>query len=111
MRVPFTFLPDEYAQVCLGDDEWGNQLMQQVAEQFFADNPSCMFVQMIEHAGWALGFRRDGSIWSTANDMAVLKPGARPKQLAYLVRREPNQYQQVVQYPLIDRPRLYAVAG
>ena len=110
MRVPFTFFSDEYAQVCLGDNEWGNELMQQVAMEFFADNPSCMFVQVIEHAGWQLGWRRDGSIWTTANDMAVLKPGLYPRQLADLLRREPNQYQQVVEYPVIQRPRLYAVA-
>lgn len=111
MKVPFTFKPGEYAMVFLGDSEWGNDTMDRVAQEFFAANPTCEFVQVQEHAGWMLAYRRDGSIWNTANDMAVLRPGSRPESLAYVYRREPNQYRKVVQYPLVaERPALAIVA-
>ena len=62
----------EYDQIHLADNEWGNRLMQEVAETYFASKPDYQFVLVYEHAGWYLGFRRDGSIWCTANDQAVL---------------------------------------
>ena len=33
MQVPFTFMPDEYCQIHLGDDEWGNEVMERVAKE------------------------------------------------------------------------------
>lgn len=64
-----------YEMIYLADHEWGNQLMEQIAMEHFAANPECQFVHVYEHAGWHLGFRRDRSIWTTANDMAVLTQG------------------------------------
>lgn len=79
---------DEYALIHLADDEWGNETMWRVAKEFFDAHPECEFVEVSEHAGWYLGYRRDGSTWSTANDMAVLQqPRPYPRQLGYVVRR------------------------
>ena len=65
--------------IFLADNEWGNRLMEQVAQEHFEANPECQFVMVHEHAGWALGFRRDMSCYSTANDMAALsKPRPQP---------------------------------
>jgi len=72
--------PDEYDIVHLGDNEWGNELMKKVAMDWFTEHPDCQYVEVYEHAGWFLGYRRDGSIWSTANDTAVMDKGPRPKQ-------------------------------
>jgi hypothetical protein len=57
----------------LNDDEWGNKTMERVSKEYFDAEPSCNFVEVYEHGGWFLCWRRDGSIWGTANDMAVLK--------------------------------------
>jgi hypothetical protein len=57
----------------LADNEWGNEVMWQVALDWFGDHPDCEFVEVYEHAGWYLGFRRDGGVWCTANDMARCK--------------------------------------
>jgi len=66
-------LPDYgYTMVFLGDKEWGNETMARVADEWFAENPGEEFVYVYEHAGWYLGFRRDGSVWCTANDCASL---------------------------------------
>ena len=61
-----------YDLIFLADNEWGNETMWAVAQEHFAANPDCQFVEVSEHAGWWLCFRRDGSVWNTANDMAVL---------------------------------------
>ncbi len=66
-----------YDMVHLADDEWDNDTMQRVAEEWFQDHPDCQFVYVHEHAGWFLGYRRDLSIWCTANDMARCE-GTRP---------------------------------
>ena len=60
-----------YDQIRLADNEWGNQIMREVAEQHFRDHPDCPFVQIIEHAGWHLCYHRSGEVVGTANDMAV----------------------------------------
>jgi len=73
---------DDYDIVHLGDKEYGNELMRKVAEEWFAAHSSCNFVEVYEHAGWFLGFRRDGSIWSTANDQAHMDSGPRPKDFS-----------------------------
>ena len=61
-----------YVIIHLADDEWGNEKMLEVAREFFQDNPDEEFVYVYEHAGWHLGYRRDGSVWTTANDLAIL---------------------------------------
>ena len=61
-----------YDTVCLADDEWGNELMREIASDWFTHHPACEFVEVREHAGWYLGFRRDHSVWATANDCAAL---------------------------------------
>lgn len=66
-----------YDLVRCTDSQWNNMVMQALASRHFHENPDCNFVEVWEHAGWSLGFRRDGSIWSTANDQAQLD--SRPK--------------------------------
>ncbi len=78
-----------YDLIYLADHEYGNDTMRKVAEQHFADHPAVQFVWVIEHAGWRLGFRRDGSIWSTANDQAVLQPGPQPSAYSGVCIRRP----------------------
>lgn len=56
----------------LGPNEWGNELMRQVAREAFATDPSLDAVQVNEHAGWFLTFLRDGTVVETANDQACL---------------------------------------
>ena len=53
--------------------------MWDLASAHFESHPECQFVLVNETAGWMLGYRRDGSIWTTANDRAVLDSGARPR--------------------------------
>jgi len=55
-------------------DQWGNRTMQRLAEQAFRDFPEAELVRVIEHAGWFLVFRRDGSVVHSANDCAVYPP-------------------------------------
>lgn len=69
--------------IYLADHEWGNQLMYQVAMEWFAEHPACQFVEVVEHAGWHLGFRRDGGVWCTANDMAHCKGPFPPPNFEY----------------------------
>jgi hypothetical protein len=68
----------------LSDDQWGNEVMAQVADAFanaHADKRP-LIVEVYEHAGWFLNFLygapglTDGTICGTANDLAVL-----PKQV------------------------------
>ena len=68
-----------YDSIHLGHEEWGSATMRSLAKEHFAENPDCAFVEVHEHAGWYLGFRRDGSTWLSANDRAVLaKPFPQP---------------------------------
>ena len=76
-----------YDLIHLSDDEWGNETMKRIAMEHFASDPSCQFVEVYEHAGWFLGFRRDGSIWTTANDMAIGDNGPRPVAMRRSIRR------------------------
>jgi hypothetical protein len=66
------YSPKGYAVIHLADDEWGNEMMFAVAQEYFTRNPDEDFVEVYEHGGWFLGFRRDGSCWTTANDLAIL---------------------------------------
>lgn len=61
-----------YDIVKLSDDEWNNEVMLAVSMEHFQENPECQFVQVYEHGGWMLGFRRDETVWDTANDTARL---------------------------------------
>jgi hypothetical protein len=63
-------------RIFLGDNEWGNDLMRQVAMEAFASDAALDAVQVHEHAGWYLTFLRDGSIVGTANDEACLSAKA-----------------------------------
>lgn len=67
-----------YDMIHLADHEWGNSIMEEVARQWFADHSDCQFVEVREHAGWFLCWRRDMTCWGTANDMANIKPGPTP---------------------------------
>ena len=70
---------DRYDIIHLASDEWGNEKMKSIAQDHFAVTPDCDFVLVYEHAGWMLGYRRDLSIWGTANDQARLeRPEPRP---------------------------------
>src|SRR5271166_1672001 len=58
--------------IFMGPNEWGNELMRQLAREAFATDASLDAVQVNEHAGWFLTFLRDGTIVGTANDQAHL---------------------------------------
>jgi hypothetical protein len=62
--------------ISLGETEWGNELMWQVASEAFAADASLDAVEVNEHAGWHLTFLRDGTIVGTANDQAHLSDKA-----------------------------------
>lgn len=64
----------------LGSNEWGNQLMRQLADDYAAEHPDVrpLIVSVHEHAGWHLSYLygaagiAEGTICGTANDAAVL---------------------------------------
>ncbi len=62
--------------IYLGPNEWGNELMLQVAKEAFINDISLDAVQVYEHGGWFLTFLRDGTIVGTANDQANLSDKA-----------------------------------
>ncbi len=66
-----------YDMIYLADNEWENEKMREVAQAWFSQHPEVEFVEVHEHGGWYLGYRRDLTIWSTANDMAPC-PGPKP---------------------------------
>ena len=70
MKKPTT---GEVVLIHLADNEWGNEIMREVADEWFAAHPECMFAWVYEHAGWSLTFHRTGEVVGTANDMAVLR--------------------------------------
>ena len=60
--------------IFLADNEWGNQLMREVAQEWFAAHPDSAFVTVYEHAGWTLTFHRaDLECVGSANDQAVFR--------------------------------------
>ena len=59
-------------EIFLGPNEWGNDLMRQVAREAFATDASLDAVHVNEHAGWYLTFLRDGTVVGTATDQAHL---------------------------------------
>ena len=85
-RATEFYSPAGYDMIYLEDNEWGNETMRRVCEEHFSQNPNCQFIECHEHGGWWLGFRRDGSVWSTANDMAQFdqpwpQPSDKPGQV------------------------------
>ena len=72
--------------VYLADDEWDSETMKQIAAAWFVDHPACEFVEVHEHAGWWLGYRRDLTIWTTANDAARC-PGTKPETYSGVCHR------------------------
>ncbi len=83
--------PNTYDLIYLADNEWGNTLMQEVAQEYFQQHPDVDFVMVYEHAGWWLAYHRSElEIVGTANDMAVFRQD-RPKSSGYsgvCIRRE-----------------------
>lgn len=77
-RKAITSFPLEY--VYLASDEWGNEIMQQVADETLDKmNHPLACVCVYEHAGWYLEYARvDGRTVciGTANDMAKLSEPA-----------------------------------
>ncbi len=72
-----------YDMVFLAENEWGNQIMREVAAEWFKDHPDCNFVQIYEHAGWWLAFHRgDMEVIGTANDRAIMRDD-RPRPTDY----------------------------
>ena len=59
-------------EIFLGPNEWGNDLMRQVAREAFATDASLDAVEVHEHGGWYLTFLRDGTVVGTSNDQAHL---------------------------------------
>jgi hypothetical protein len=85
MRTPTT-----YDMIYLADNEWGNTIMSEIADEWFAAHPDCNFVYVYEHAGWSLMFHRSKECVGSANDLAVFRPD-RPRPTAgsgICVRRE-----------------------
>jgi hypothetical protein len=62
--------------IFLGANEWGNELMRQVAMEALATDLSLDAVEVHEHGGWYLTFLRDGAMVGTANDQAQLRDRA-----------------------------------
>jgi len=68
------------ARINLADDEWGNELMGQVAREYANQHRDYwpLAVEVYEHAGWFLSYLfgapgiEDGAICGTANDAASL---------------------------------------
>ena len=48
--------------IFMGPNEWGNELMRQLAREAFATDASLDAVQVNEHAGWYLTFLR-ADLW------------------------------------------------
>jgi hypothetical protein len=71
------------AYIHLADDEWGNGLMQTVAQVYAEQHADKrpLIITVHEHAGWFLSFLygapgiSDGTICGTANDDAILPRG------------------------------------
>ena len=91
------FNPTTYDQIHLADDEWDSGTMARIAAEHFDTHPACQFVLVYEHAGWFLGYRRDLTIWTTANDCAVLDGGPRPERWSGVCIRRNNFTSHAVQ--------------
>lgn len=79
---------NSYDIVQLADDEWGSNLMEDIAREWFEQHPNCQFVEVREHAGWFLVWHRSMVCISTANDRAILpKDLPRPTQFSGITHR------------------------
>ena len=56
--------------VYMANHEWGNELMRQLAQETFKEFPNADVVEVVEHGGWWLMFRRDMAVVGSANDCA-----------------------------------------
>lgn len=68
--------PLSHAYIYLADDEWGSELMGQVAEETFAQHSDVEVVTVYEHGGWFLTYCLRGGellIVDSANDQAVFE--------------------------------------
>jgi hypothetical protein len=65
-------MANDYDTIYLGTKEYGSEVMEEIAKQYFVDHANCDFVMVYEHGGWYLGYRRDLTIWCTANDAGIL---------------------------------------
>lgn len=67
--------------VRIGDGEYGNDKMTELAKRVFLRFPKEQYPNLIvtvnEHGGWWLSYLRDGTIVGTANDLATLSERAR----------------------------------
>lgn len=61
-----------YAELHMPQGVYGGEAMQAAARAFFEAHSELQFVLVHEHGGWHLGYRRDLTIWCTANDQATL---------------------------------------
>jgi len=67
-----------YDTVRCSENQWySSGVMERLARHHFQQHPETDFVEVYEHGGWFLGYRRPNAngemtIWSTANDQAVL---------------------------------------
>ena len=75
-------MKNTYDMIFLADNEWGNQIMREVAEQWFKSHPDCDFVQVYEHAGWALAWHRSMECVASANESAAFRPD-RPRPTSF----------------------------
>jgi len=78
--------------VHVAENEWDHEdgACKRAAREHFEAYADAKFVLVDEHAGWFLGYRRDLTIWCTANDRATLEQPS-PKPTRYsgrTVRRE-----------------------
>ena len=67
-----------YDSIFLADNEWGSDLMEEVADHWFNHNPDCHFVYIYEHAGWSLMFHHNKmngkrECVGSANDLAQFR--------------------------------------
>ena len=69
--------------IYLGPEEWGNELMCQVATEAFAADASLDAVQVNEHGGWFLTFLRDGT--SSAPPMTKLISVTKPREFLHKI--------------------------
>lgn len=93
--------PYSYDVVRCSHRQWELAMMRALARLHFDVHPECNFVRVQEHAGWFLGWTRDGQIWSTANGHAYIDPS---------VPRPTNWSGVTVEYPELG-PALALVEG
>lgn len=101
----------------LASNEWGNELMRQIAVARFEADPSIDVCEVHEHGGWWLTFTRSMIVAGTANDMAQLSRDAHEwarqfdgEEIVGECRRQADGQHRESVYPVRDFPRLAACA-